>query len=687
MLLTSPFSQLQTEERYGTWIADRLIKQYRAAHPAVYRAAIEYVARFLRDLVEQKDKHPIEVRRAVVKRLVHALDAETKKDLLDIDGIAEVVGVQLRPVLTLKGIHDVELKSFFSCVKAALSGKRSFNLILGDGTRTKVKTSIDQAGAVIIDLNGVSMRFLEASVLDPSPRKRAASLTKMLNERPLLPEEEMDWRKTLRFGTPRGDDFVRLAEALRETPETFAAALSKPQNLNGDNMVPRELRYYERLVGPISKGGSFSDYVRKELNPFQQFMFKKGNAGVRRIAFGGLSASVLPFSSMASLPFYTVEQLSRSYDPFSLLFGFEACVEKYRNGDRRALVLGRRFLERLFNDDNWLTQRCEIFSASAIISSSRLRTLAEQNNASLYWFRLAAFAHAGVLTNALTNIRDTKGFSNWAVERFSGGYTWHAVVDSREEPRWDSEWLSPHSIKAELVGRCINAVGRLGKKKGPAPWQAIISSAWDRVDPKLSALFPGPLDGFTPTSWIVRREEDLKQVAALLKQRASLKEAPGLALIAYSGGIDASHIDELMRLLEGSNEELSDLKSALGILKCCAYVAATTRSVPLADAVVTRCLRLVTTGSQPGQILSLMLFAMRACGAQEGLADYYRQIEKVATRFAYAAPKAAALDMRVVMEALCERDPRMIAALGRAMQLLVGTSLANDEDREAGGPG
>lgn len=399
-----------------------------------------------------------------------------------------------------------------------------------------------------------------------------------------------------------------------------------------------------------------------------------------------VSASILPFGSMASLPFDAVEQLSRSYDPFSLLFGFEACVEKYRNGEHRALVLGRRFLERLFNDDGWLTQRCEIFSACAIISSSRLRTLAEQNSASLYWFRLAAFANAGVLTNALANIPDTKGFLKWAVERFSGAYTWHAVVDIREEPRWDSEWLSPDSIKAELVGRCVNAVGRLGKKKSPAPWQAIISSAWDRVDPKLSALFPGPLDGFTPTSWVVRREEDLKQVAALLKQRASLKEAPGLALIAYSGGIDASHIDELMRLLEGSNEELSDLKSALGILKCCAYVAATTRSAPLADAVVTRCLRLVTTGSQPGQILLLMLFAMRACGAQEGLADYYRQIEKVATRFSYAAPKGAALDMRVVMEALCERDPRMIAALGRAMQLLVGSSLANDEDREAGGP-
>jgi hypothetical protein len=415
-------------------------------------------------------------------------------------------------------------------------------------------------------------------------------------------------------------------------------------------------------------------------------MFKRGNTGVRRIAFGNLSASVLQFGSMASLPFEAVEQLAQSHDPFSLLFGFEACVERYRTGDRRALALGRRHLERIFKDDSWLNQRCEVFSACAIISSSRLRTLAEQNGASLYWFRLAAFAHAGVLTNALANIRDTKGFLKWALEHFSGVYTWHAVVDLREEPRWDSEWASPEAIKAELVGRCINAMGRLGKKRAAA-WQAIISSAWDRVDPKLSALFPGPLDGFTPTSWVVRREEDMKQVEALLKQRASFKETPGLALIAYSGGIDASHIDELMRLLEGSNEELSVLSSAHRILKCCCYVAATTRSVPLADAVVTRCLRLIMPGSQPTQILPLMLFAMRACAAHEDLTAYYRQIDKVATRFAYAAPKGAALDMRAAMEALCERDPRMVAALGRAMQLLVGGSLADGEDREAGGPG
>jgi hypothetical protein len=69
MLLTSPFSQMQTEERYGAWIDDRMLRHYRAAHPEVYKAAIEFVAKFLREIIEKKDKQPIEVRRAVVKRL------------------------------------------------------------------------------------------------------------------------------------------------------------------------------------------------------------------------------------------------------------------------------------------------------------------------------------------------------------------------------------------------------------------------------------------------------------------------------------------------------------------------------------------------------------------------------------------------------------------------------------------
>lgn len=677
MLVTSPFSRVEIEQRYGAWVEERLLKHCRSAQPALYRSSIEFIAKFLRDLVETKDAYPIDVRRAVVRRLVLSAHPETKQDLLEVDGFAAAAGIPLRTALTLNGIKEVELISFIKCIRNALAGKHSAQLNLADGSRTTVKISVDRAGVPVIVLDGLNMRFSEGSVLSPSPRKRSAAFSNLLKNHPLLRDEEKAWQKALRAAGPlKEEEFAKLAEATRETPEAFAASLSKRQNLNGDNMVPRDRLYFERLVGPMPSGSTLSDHARGQNASFRSFMLGKGDVGLRRLAYGCLSDDVMPLSEMPRIPLARAELLLGALDPFSLLFGFELCVERYRAGDKAALAMGRRFLERLFKDPSWLQQRCEMFSACAVITSSRLRSLANELSAPLYWFRLAVLAHAGVLTNSLSNIKDTTKFLEWAVEAFSGAYTWHAVPDLREEPRWDSDWIGADSIRATIVGRCLRAFGRFGKRKAPASWTSLVESALNQLDPKLSAIFPGPLDGFRPPSSIQRRDADIQAVQEQLKQRNSFKQAPGLLIIAYAGGIDASHIDEMMRLLEGSNEELASPRSARLILTCCAYVATTTRSATLADAVITRCLRLVTTDSKSTQILPLMLCAMRACAAHEDLAAYYREIGKVAARFAYATSESEALDVRTVMEALCERDPKMVAALGRAMMLLTGSSLA-----------
>ncbi|SFV16905.1 hypothetical protein SAMN05192541_126138 [Bradyrhizobium arachidis] len=676
MLVTSPFSRVEMEQRYGVWVEQRLLKHCRSAQPALYRSSIEFIAKFLRDLVEMKDAYPIDVRRAVVRRLVLAAHPETKQDLLEVDGFAAAVGIPLRTALTLNGIKEVELTSFIKCIRNALAGKRSAQLNLADGSRTTVKTSVDRAGVLVIVLDGLNMRFSEGSVLSTSPRKRSATLANMLKNHPLLRDEEKIWQKALRTGPLKEDEFVKLTAATRETPEAFAASLAKPQNLNGDNMVPRDRLYFERLVGPIPSGGTLSEHARNQHASFRSFMLGKGDTGLRRLAFGSLSDDIMPLSEMPRISLAQTEVLLGAFDPFSLLFGFEICVERYRAGDKAALAMGRRFLDRLFKDPTWLHQRCEMFSACAVITSTRLRSLANELNAPLYWFRMAALAHAGVLTNALSNIKDTTKFLEWAVEAFSGAYTWHAVPDLREEPRWDSDWIGADSIRATIVGRCLRAFGRFGKRKAPASWTGLIESALNQLDPKLSAIFPGPLDGFRQPSSIQRRDADIQAVQEQLKKRDSFKQAPGLLIIAYAGGIDASHIDEMMRLLEGSNEELASPKSARLILTCCAYVATTTRSATLADAVITRCLRLVTNESKSKQILPLMLCAMRACAAHEDLTAYYHEIGKVAARFAYATSESEALDVRTVMEALCERDPKMVAVLGRAMMLLAGSSFA-----------
>jgi hypothetical protein len=141
-------------------------------------------------------------------------------------------------------------------------------------------------------------------------------------------------------------------------------------------------------------------------------------------------------------------------------------------------------------------------------------------------------------------------------------------------------------------------------------------------------------------------------------------------VIAYGGGIDASLTKEILRLLEGSKQQLSKLATAHQILRCCAYIAATTKDTKLASVVINWCLRLVTADTPANAILTLMLVAIRACAAHGNSAAYYIECGSIASRFAYVTSPDAALDVRSTLKELGHRDPKFIAALGQAMAVL-----------------
>ena len=304
-----------------------------------------------------------------------------------------------------------------------------------------------------------------------------------------------------------------------------------------------------------------------------------------------------------------------------------------------------------------------------------LRPSANARSVALYWYRLAVLAHAGLLADALKSLPKTEGFLKWAIENFGGAYTWQTAVDAREEPRWESDWIDPTALRSELIGRCANALWMLPESQRPKLWRTLISKALDSVTPTWAAFFSGPLDGFLPVGVSPLRKADVKKAKSLLKKRSSFKQAPGLMVIAYGGGIDASLTKEILRLLEGSGQQLSKLSTAHPILRCCAYIAATTKDTQLAGAVINRCLRLVTHETTANSILALMLVAIQACAAHGNSVTYYTECGTVASRFAYAASLIAALDARSTLDELGHRDPKFIAALGQAMAVLEATGM------------
>jgi hypothetical protein len=290
--------------------------------------------------------------------------------------------------------------------------------------------------------------------------------------------------------------------------------------------------------------------------------------------------------------------------------------------------------------------------------------------APLDWCRLATLSHAGVLTDALKQIRKPSEFLEWAWSQYAGAYWWHTVVDAHEEPKWVSEWLLPEGLVAELIGRCYQASILLIKDEPPRGWTKILKEAIQSVKPKLRAFFPGPLDGFRELSPGEGAKEARDEIRKLLTGRVSFADAPGLILLAHSGAIDRDLATEIVRLIEASDSELVSLETGYQVLNCGAYVASTTRDEQLAQIVISRCARIVSSDMKPDEFLRVVLLALLACSAYVERSEYYRQVGSAAARFAYLAPKDVSLEMNKALEVLCHRDIRLTGALGRAMAVL-----------------
>jgi hypothetical protein len=681
MSLVAPYSQRAREKEYGEWIELRLARPYRTHQPKLWAQAMDVVVVFLKGLLRPDADIPKEIRGALVLRLVDGFHPTVKSDFLDTLGAASALGINVARIITLNGTEAVELTSFNACLRAALAGRKNAEVLLANGSKVNAKLSLKSmktgAKTAIVEFNGGRFAFGDVDLIAKGKSTRVSALRRVFSEGHLTQREEASWFALVKKEPLSDAKYAELMDCLHKTPERFAASVAKPQTLSPAIMVPTDLAYFERFVGPIPDQTTFEGYLKGDLAAFQQELIGRGANDLRKLALSGISQRLIPLEALRSFSAKQIAALLDASDPFTLVFGFELCRDRLAEGGRSFEALGTKFLQRLFSDDAWLKERCEIFAACAVVTMVHLRPPANTSSVPLYWYRLAVFAHAGLLADTLKSLPKTEGFLKWAIENFGGSYTWHTAVDAREEPRWESDWIDPTALKSDLIGRCANALWTLPEAKRPKLWSTLISQALDSVTPSWAAFFPGPLDGFLPVGLSQQRKADVKKVKSLLKKRSSFKQAPGLMMIAYGGGIDASLTKEILRLLEGSSQQLSKLSTAHQILRCCAYIAATTKDTKLASAVINWCLRLVTAETPANAILALMLVAIRGCAAHGNTAAYYMECGNVASRFAYATSSSAALDVRSTLEELGHRDPKFIAALGQAMAVLEAMAVSN----------
>ena len=296
------------------------------------------------------------------------------------------------------------------------------------------------------------------------------------------------------------DEFVELMTSFEGTPEALVAKVTAARQITIEVLIPSDPKYYSRLLAPPPESAmGVREYVATRLAEARQHVLATNVvAGLRRIAYSNLWQPLIPLEIQEPIDFSGILALADTFDPFSLLFGFELCTTRLAQ-DQSYETLGTTFLQALFGDDNALRQRCQIFSACAVVATVTLRSIFDEFSVPLYWFRLAALTHAGLLTNALRGLSEPSKFFDWAIKAAGTAFFWHILYDRRDAPRWRSEWISPEQIEAELFGRVLNAIGPIPKDRWPEPWRKIVDTFAARQHARNLAIashFVGPLDDF-----------------------------------------------------------------------------------------------------------------------------------------------------------------------------------------------
>jgi hypothetical protein len=610
------------------------------------------------------------LRKKFFASLVNPLPPPIRATLLKDDTFIGTFGVTPKFGFRLDNERSVETKSLHKALRAAVSGEKSAKLALNGRPQVHARLGLQKGGSATIRFDKKAFSFVNADLLSVGRKMRMAAVERVLNNRPVTFANEDRWKAIAEKRALTELEFVELATDAEATPEALHERLPKANNLSSGDLMPDDPEYYYRLLAPLRSSANLETFIGDELAIARKTLLDRHPAvGLRRIAFSALWQPLIPFEMLSGIFVEELEVLLSAEDPFSLLFGFELCRARL-SGHKGFDGLGVSFLQKLFIDEKRSMDRCNIFSACALLSTISLRRVAKASNAPLFWVRLASLAHAGVLADSLRGMPETEKFLKWASKNFYPAYIWHGVVDRRDAPRWNPEWISPDHLYAELAGRAYGALLSLAEKERPAAWVAAINEAYGRLHESgklLAASFAGPFDDYRDNQRSSSSDELFREIESRLDGASKLTDVPELAALAYTHRPSELVLKNVSRILGAPLDEPIAEQGELRLLRLCAEIGSNTRNVPIATAVINRSLIMARRPERTEGVTDIFEVMAEACAAYSDHAIYRENLGDAAAKLCFAVDEKNDLqNLCAIFEVLGARDEKLKPSLAKA---------------------
>jgi hypothetical protein len=588
-----------------------------------------------------------------------------------------------RPIrLTEKVV--VSQEKLFAAFSEAARGTPASVSVDEHGAMVDRSVWIEPDGSAVLELPSQRWRFSHAGLLAVQLERRSEYLTTILAKHTLTQQATAALRAIVRQNPFTHEVFLQATKLLDSSPESFARQLEERLETRGvgeSDLLPEEHRHWENITARWERSGTLREFIDDELA-------LEHRARVCADVVRGFQSMALTFSAPELVPrewlreldsdtvLRGIEGLIAADDHFALVGAFEICAE-YATSEDRFIALGEQLLDRLFADTEQLKIRCAMFAATFVLATARLAMNTITHQHPVYWRRLTAAAHAGLVvrTCGVSSI-DRNELLKWAIRMRGREYLLSVYGDMAVEPRWRPEWFDPNYLAADAFGRIYGAYTRLSPNDAPQSWRERITAAERWVDEsgfRPAAHFPAVLQGARRMERPELRKElatHLTSASRRLIEEPSVQNLVGIMPFVEIVGVPpsiGSGVQKVLLQIRSGTDTLDDHVTQAAVTLA-AHVAVLSGDVALGDAVADTCLKKSRTITHLSSVADIVCRLVECAAADTDRAKARETLAGRLENLAFTLPMGSlAGELVEELESLQRVDFRLAPLLGRAV--------------------
>ncbi len=630
--------------------------------------------------IDPNDISPEELARYRTRFALRRLSTEVQNAVLSDGVIAARMDVDLSHPVRLPEDIIVDRTVLFTAFQCAADGEPIPEIIDTSGVKRDMNLEIE-GDAAVLTYGTHRVSFPQAVLLSVNPSRRREAATQLAHRFTLSIQSRGQFEAIIARTPYTHDDFFDACNILLSAPELFADALkdaAKSGALAISNFLPGHDIYWENITARRLKSETMAEFITDELVAERAASIELDPAvavDVMSLTFGAYE--LVPLDALRAIdPDVLLQSLRRLLsvpDPHALAAALDICADR-TSTDNRFVELGEEILDQLLTDPKRLHGELATYATAYIVAGAHLVKHANLRREPVYWRRLAAAAHAALVTRVLgsTEENDEYPLFDWAMRLTGKTFYLSILNDAHVEPRWRPDWITAQFLAADLYGRLLHVLQRLGDAS-PSSWRKKIDDAKDTVNqdvPPFAHAFPSFLQGARAKPMeMPPPDTPVGEMFTDFAAAPTVETFLTFLQFAYAFGFPPAARQSVLSAIQALRAEIATTNPILiqGALQLGAYIASGNRDVELADTVATVALEGLVSTLDTERLMITATVLLECAAASENRPEALATLARRLENMAFVAPAATLPDGVDILRILQSINEELAPLLARAV--------------------